>query len=140
MKGVLFDKTGTTLIWYPKGKQDKTYSIPEGVTQIGSYAFEGCRRLTDITLPEGITVIGDWAFAECGFGDIRFPEGLTAIGSCAFKMCTRLTSVTFPESLTAIGDYAFAECLNLETIVLSRQLKVGIGAFHHVPGQLTYQD
>ena len=42
------------------------YSIPEGVTSIGDYAFENCSRLTNITIPESVTHIGDWAFRGCG--------------------------------------------------------------------------
>ena len=38
-----------------------TYSV----TSIGSSAFEGCSRLTSITLPEGVTSIGDYAFDNC---------------------------------------------------------------------------
>ncbi|MBO5717652.1 MAG: leucine-rich repeat domain-containing protein [Alistipes sp.] len=48
------------------GKDVTQYSIPEGVTSIGDYAFENCSRLTNITIPESVTHIGDWAFRGCG--------------------------------------------------------------------------
>ena len=40
-------------------------SIPEGVTEIGASAFEGCTGLTSLTLPESIESIGSRAFAGC---------------------------------------------------------------------------
>ena len=41
------------------------FSIPEGVTKIGGYAFEGCSGLTSLTLPAGIKKIGDRSFDGC---------------------------------------------------------------------------
>lgn len=36
----------------------KTIPIPNGVTEIGDYAFYDCDSLTEITLPESVTKIG----------------------------------------------------------------------------------
>lgn len=45
---------------------------------IGSFAFQGCRRLTSLNLPAGITKIGDGAFRGC--------SGLTSIYVYAEKV------------------------------------------------------
>jgi hypothetical protein len=63
--GVLFDKDKIVLIQYPAKKEDKTYSIPEGVTKINDYAFCHCSGLTSITIPEEVTEIGDFTFVTC---------------------------------------------------------------------------
>ncbi len=42
-----------------------TYNIPNGVTEIGDYAFEFCSGLTSITIPDSVTEIGDDAFGYC---------------------------------------------------------------------------
>ena len=45
--------------------------IQEGVTIIGSSAFDSCSNLASIEIPEGVTNIGAFAFYNCG--------GLTSI-------------------------------------------------------------
>ena len=62
--GVLFDKEKTTLINYPTAKTDITYTIPDGVTTICTYAFNSC-SLTDIVLPSSFTTLGYIAFYNC---------------------------------------------------------------------------
>jgi hypothetical protein len=63
--GVLFDKAMTTLIKYPKEKNDAAYEIPYGVTNVGNCAFLGCTALTSVTLPRSVTNIGKRAFGYC---------------------------------------------------------------------------
>ena len=41
------------------------YTLPNGVTAIGNYAFEYCSGLTSVTIPDSVSTIGDWAFAYC---------------------------------------------------------------------------
>ncbi|MBR4563722.1 MAG: leucine-rich repeat protein [Paludibacteraceae bacterium] len=63
--GVLFNKDKTTLIQYPVGKPETTYSIPNSVITIGNSAFSYCYNLTSIVIPKGVTSIGKYAFAGC---------------------------------------------------------------------------
>ena len=88
--GVLFNKTATSLVAYPGGKQG-AYVIPNSITSIGNYAFQGCTGLTSVTIPNSVN----------------------SIGSQAFYGCTTLTSVTIPNSVTSIGIYAFQGCTGL---------------------------
>ena len=43
----------------------KSAVIAEGVTSIGSYAFDDCKSLTSVTIPDSVTSIGDSAFCNC---------------------------------------------------------------------------
>ena len=49
--GVLMSKDGTRLLTYPMAKTDKSYEVPEGVTQIDEMAF-GRTKVKTITLPD----------------------------------------------------------------------------------------
>lgn len=71
--------------------EDGHFTIPNSVTEIGSYAFEGCSSLTSITMPDSVTIIGDMAFVGC----------------------ESLSSITIPDSVTSIGWYAFFGCKKL---------------------------
>lgn len=63
--GVLFDKTGTKLLVYPCGRPGDTYAVPEGTTEIGAFAFAGCRQLSNVTIPESVTAIESDSFWNC---------------------------------------------------------------------------
>ena len=41
------------------------YTIPNSVTTIADYAFQGCDSLTSITIPDSVTTIGESAFENC---------------------------------------------------------------------------
>ncbi len=89
--------------------------IPEGVTDIGAYAFAlsatSKNGVSAITLPQTLKSIGAVAF-QCrntATNAIELPEGLTHIGDFAFDHCNGFTntSVTIPASVKTIGgDYA----------------------------------
>lgn len=63
--GVVFNNAGDTLLIYPEGKSANSYDIPDGVTSIGTSAFNGCTGLTSITIPDSVTSIGWNVFQGC---------------------------------------------------------------------------
>ncbi|MGN1166515.1 MAG: leucine-rich repeat protein [Lachnospiraceae bacterium] len=56
--GVLFSKDMTTLYKYPSGKKDTSYTVPDTVTTIESYAFYNAIYLKELYLPDNITEMG----------------------------------------------------------------------------------
>ena len=80
--GILFNKDKTKLILYPSEKKQSSYSIPNGVTSIDSYAFTECNNLLSVTIPDGIKSIGNSAFFSCrNLNEIIIPNTVTCIGS-----------------------------------------------------------
>lgn len=63
--GVLFNKEGTELINFPSSKNATNYEVSSDVTDILSYAFEGCNNLTSVIIPASVTGVGDYAFVNC---------------------------------------------------------------------------
>jgi len=111
------------------------------VVRIGKYAFEGCDKLTSVTLPsfvhtiaeagfagaglysivvpEPVTELSVWAFADCTvLTNIVLPPGLTSIRNMALSGCTSLKAVLIPETVTTIDAYAFDRCSSLTNLVL----------------------
>ena len=130
--GILFSKDRTILIRYPSGKTEVSYTIPEGVTSIGNYAFYSCDTLTSIEIPSSVMNIGDGAFDDCNnLSSIEMPSSVTSIGNYAFYSCERITSIEIPSSVTRIGRGAFSRCERLTSIeILSSVTSIEIDAFN----------
>ena len=109
----------------------KSAVIAEGVTSIGSYAFDDCKSLTSVTIPDSVTSIGDSAFCNCkSLTSVTIPDSVTLIDNGAFFGCTSLTSVTIPDSVTSIDQYAFYKCESLTSVTIPGSVtSIGVGAF-----------
>ncbi|MDR2922187.1 MAG: leucine-rich repeat domain-containing protein [Treponema sp.] len=131
--GVLFDRAKTTLIKYPEGKQNRTYTIPTRVTSIESGAFSECIYLTDINIPASVTSIGEKVFYGCrSIRSITIPVGVTSIGVSAFFGCVNLESITIPSSVVSIEMGAFYGCVNLKSVALPESIvSIGNWVFIH---------
>ena len=115
--GVLFSKDKTTLVQCPGTLAACT--IPDSVTSIVGYAFDGCTSLTSVTIPDSVTSIGGRAFDGCtSLTSVTIPDSVTSIGKGAFYDCTSLTSVTIPDSVTSIDEYAFYDCKSLTSVTI----------------------
>ena len=133
------------------GKDDTSYTIPDGIQAIENYTFSGCDKLKDITFPESLWFIAGSAFEGCnlealhgshvtsdgkGFvadGKLQFlipsisddyvlPDEVTALGDNIFDRRATLRSVTMGDQVTSIGNYAFSNCPALKTVTLSANL------------------
>jgi hypothetical protein len=89
VEGVLLSKDKKLLIQFPAGHLSATYTIPSGVETIGPYAFEGCTRLTSVTIPNS----KNFPLVEYVTTSTLFIDGVSTINSYAFEGCTNLTRV-----------------------------------------------
>jgi hypothetical protein len=64
------------------------------MTTIPSGVFQGITA-ESFTIPEGITSIGDYAFCYSNLSGVAIPESVTSIGYDAFGECYNLSSVIF---------------------------------------------
>lgn len=102
------------------------------VTNIDTYAFNGCSKLTKITVdssnPNYISVDGVLFDKNCenliqypsGKQGTSYviPDGVTTIAECAFDKCSELASITIPSSVTSINDNAIWCCRRLTDIIV----------------------
>ena len=106
-RGVLFDKDKTHLMMAPCAIEGH-YTIPDSVTEVGRYSFEGCRFMTSVTIPASVTYIGDGAFSMCyNLNAIEIPESVTYIGRCAFWCSVGLTEIRFYGDAPVMGEDLF---------------------------------
>lgn len=144
--GVSFEQTETGVILCGvdkdspfRGTSLQDYEIPEGVTEIGEHAFEGCNGLSSILIPSSVTKIGSCAFCGCEFllstinvvpeefqkneelsahYSLSFiiPKSVKEIGDWAFKGCKVLNSVIIYPPTYRIGEHAFESCTALKSV------------------------
>ena len=95
----------------------KKLVIENGITVIGSEAFEDCENLADITMPNSVVQIKESAFAGCKkLEGVIIPESVTEIGSWAFSNCGRMESIYIPKNVEYIGTYAFTGIISEITV------------------------
>ena len=94
-------------------------TIPNGVKNIGSFAFSCCSSLTSVTIGNNVQLIDSAAFSNClSLTSITIPNSVMNIEYCAFSACLSLESVNIGNNLVRVGDGAFNSCNSLKYIYL----------------------
>lgn len=89
--------------------------IPEGVENIGSNAFNSCKKLKEITLPKTLNVINYYAFSRSGLESIEIHDGCI-LSYSLFWGCDALSKVILPSDLKTIPSSLFYQCSSLKEI------------------------
>ena len=103
--------------------------IPDTVTDIGEFVFDGCRSLRQISLPKGLEHIWPYAFARCGIEELVIPEKIHTIAPFTFKDCKNLKKITAGPGLKNVNGYAFGGCESLAEFYFSPGTKISPLAF-----------
>jgi len=89
---------------------DETSGDTYKVTQVASYAFHNCTKLTGtLTFPSSVTSIGNYAFYQCrGLTGLKLGANIKTIGSFAFAICPNMVGdISDLTSVTSFGANAF---------------------------------
>lgn len=113
-ENVLF--SGDTLVCYPGGRADASYTVPENVVKIEDYAFSGALRLTKVKFTDHLKYIGASAFQKTGLVEVRLPLEIN-LGANAFGDCSKLDKAILPNKLEASGG-VFKNCDALKTVIV----------------------
>lgn len=109
LDGVLFDKSLTTLLAYPKARKG-TYVIPHGTVNIDELSFIECLGLTSVEIPSSVKIIRKWTFKGCkSLQSVKMHEGLETIEEEAFSGCA-LQAAVVPKTVKRVEHEAFSCC------------------------------
>ena len=113
-------------------------TIPSSVKTIGERAFYDCTSIRKVVINEGVTKIGSYAFEDIYYlNTVILPDSLKNIGEGAFAECPNLLSITIPKNVTTIGyaifsrSYKLREIYNLSSVSLTQDI-LGQGACDNV--------
>ena len=96
--------------------------IPDSVTDMGEFLFDGCINLRQLKLPEQLKTLWGYTFVRCGIEEIVLPDQLRIIPPFAFKDCRNLRRVVCGAGLTA------GICAELSAVQDSRRFMRGPSA------------
>ena len=113
------------------GSQVTEYILGEDVTEIGEYAFYGCKNITSVSFSDNLNKISHHAFSGCeGLKTIVLTNNVTEIGNNVFEGCSNMETITLSKDLSTIGGEAFKKCKSLLSIEIPYTLTaIGIDAF-----------
>ena len=103
--------------------------IPDTVTDIGEFVFDGCESLRYINLPEKLEHIWPYAFARSGIKEIILPDAVRSVAPFTFKDCRMLRKVVCGSGMKEIHGYAFGGCESLTELLFGPGTKLHPLAF-----------
>lgn len=98
--------------------------IPEGVTEIGKYAFRNATALASISLPDSLESLGAYTdngltFMGTKITSIVIPDKVTEMPRNMFALCNELVSITYGSGITQANYVASAALPKLAEIIFT---------------------
>lgn len=103
------DDQNETSVWAKNGMADSITKIivDDGITKIGDYFFNGLPNVTSALVAQTVSEIGTYAFADCSkLSGIALPPVLTKLSSRIFSG-TGIAALSVPVSVSTISLQAF---------------------------------
>ena len=120
-------------------------TINEGVTSIGSYAFNDCDKMVSVAVPESVEKIGESAFSNygdlasvyitnleawCHINYARWPDNPMWAAEKLFLNDEEITELIIPDGMTSIGRFSFAGANAITSVIIPESVtEIGVGAF-----------
>ncbi len=136
--GTVVEKDGIQYIYTDDGKiilykvtenyQGNTVNVPEGVTNIGDWAFAYNNNVENVVLSSTVRDLGR-GFDSSAVKSVTLNEGLEKISQRAFRKTPNLESITIPSTVTEIEPNAFQSSGIKEIYIPENVVKIGNRAF-----------
>lgn len=150
--GILYNKNGTELVFYPPNRAGNTFKIPDKVVSVlemghnkniqtltfsknmssGPHSMEES-NVKKIIVPKKAKLkwLDDRTFFNCKkLTSINLPNGFEVIAKQAFEGCVSLSNIKLPKTLQEIGDSAFEKCTSLKSVTIPKRVYlIGTDAF-----------
>jgi len=148
IEGVLYRKDKTFLWTYPAGKPESSFTIPDGVTNIYSGAFDGNQYLTIVNIPASVTYLSAEDFfkfeklakinvaaanpAYSSDNGVLYNKAKTTL--ICFPLSGPITTngtFTIPNTVNTIGEKAFGYAKLTSITIPATVTKIEELAFHY---------
>ena len=109
------------------------------VSALGDNCFNGCTKLTSITIPTSVTIMASSCFYNCSsLVSITIPNSVISIGYSCFEICTSLTSITIPSGINILPINCFLGCSKLGSITIPNSVTtIGSSCFYNCSSLLS---
>lgn len=95
------------------------FEIPKGTIIIPRNFVRHCTNLKSINIPEGVTQIQTYAFMQTGITSVIIPDSVTRLYGSTFVLCDKLKHVKIGSGLTQTSDSEFTNCYNIEDVTIT---------------------
>ena len=104
-------------------------SLPDSVTDMGEFLFEGCLSLRRLKLPAELRTLWGCTFARSSLEEIVLPDGVQSLPPGACRDCRRLKRIRGGAGLRRVFPWAFEGCPELRETDFGPEVSVSPEAF-----------
>lgn len=104
-------------------------SLPDSVTDMGEFLFEGCLSLRWLKLPAGLRTLWGCTFARSSLEEIVLPDQVQTLPSGACRDCRQLKRISGGAGLRRVYPWAFEGCPELTETNFGPDVQISPEAF-----------
>ncbi|MBE6708918.1 MAG: hypothetical protein E7578_06725 [Ruminococcaceae bacterium] len=101
--GILFDKEMKNIIFYPAGKTESSYTLPDSVESIDSHAIS-CDNLRELTLSSNLSYIDPIGIVCYNLEVLNIPKGVIYIDHTTLRNCPKLSEINVEKGNSSLAS------------------------------------